>query len=153
MQVIHALEPLRKSIFLAGPTPRDAGTVSWRPKALGILGDLGFDGDVFVPESADWMAHTHYDDQVLWEWEALHAATVAVFWVPRHLDHFPAFTTNVEFGLCAASSRAMIGHPPDAPKMKYLVALANRYHVPVFDTLQGILVAAVERVRAPYASA
>lgn len=34
MTVIHALQPLRKSIFLAGPTPRSEDVPSWRPDAL-----------------------------------------------------------------------------------------------------------------------
>ncbi len=150
MHVIHALEPLRKGIFLAGPTPRDDVTPSWRPGALDILSRLGFDGEVYVPEGADWASQRHYDAQILWEWEALHAATVTVFWVPRDLQLFPAYTTNVEFGLLAASSKAMLGFPPGAPKMAYLVALADRYHVPVFDTLEGMLEAAVVRTSTPF---
>lgn len=53
MQVIHALQKLPKSIFLAGPTPRDKNTPSWRPQALEILRDMGFGGPVYVPESAN----------------------------------------------------------------------------------------------------
>ena len=37
MEVVYARTPLRKSLFLAGPTPRDADTPSWRPLALELL--------------------------------------------------------------------------------------------------------------------
>lgn len=41
MNVIHALQPIPKSIFLAGPTPRDDETPTWPPEALEILRGLG----------------------------------------------------------------------------------------------------------------
>ena len=39
-----------KSIFLAGPTPREKDIISWRNEAIKILENLGFDGIVYVPE-------------------------------------------------------------------------------------------------------
>ncbi len=44
------LENNKKSIFLAGPTPRNKEVKSWRGEALEILQRLGFDGVVYVPE-------------------------------------------------------------------------------------------------------
>jgi len=42
MHPVYALEdlpdPCRASLFLAGPTPRDPVTPSWRPEALRLLG-------------------------------------------------------------------------------------------------------------------
>lgn len=145
MQVIHALEKLPKSIFLAGPTPRAAEVKSWRPEALEILQRLGFEGAVLVPESRDWSAHDHYDDQVFWEWEGLASASVIVFWVPRDLEDMPAFTTNVEFGLAAHSGKCILGYPPETPKMTYLAHLAQRYRIPVYASLDETLQAAVLR--------
>lgn len=40
----------KKSIFLAGPTPRDEKIKSWRITACERLNELGFDGIVYVPE-------------------------------------------------------------------------------------------------------
>ena len=37
------------SIFLAGPSPRDAADPNWRPEALETLERLGFEGVVFAP--------------------------------------------------------------------------------------------------------
>lgn len=150
MKIIHALEPLEKSIFLAGPTPRDEAVASWRPEALALLEKLGFSGSVLVPEARDWAPHHHYDDQVFWEWEGLASATVVVFWVPRQLDVFPAFTTNVEYGLMAHSGKCILGYPPEAAKMSYLDHLAKRYAIPVFSTLHQTLAAAVARCAKPY---
>jgi hypothetical protein len=46
MNVIHALHPIPKSIFLVGPTPRDEETPTWRHEALDILRGRGFKGTV-----------------------------------------------------------------------------------------------------------
>ena len=45
MQVVHAQEPfpvaLQRSLFLAGPTPREEGVPTWRREALSLLEELG----------------------------------------------------------------------------------------------------------------
>lgn len=151
MQPVFALEKLPKSIFLAGPTPRDENVPSWRPQALEMLKKLGFEGNVYVPEQADWARHDHYDEQVTWEWEALSIATVVVFWVPRDLKVMPAFTTNVEFGLMVASGKCLLGYPADVPKMRYLAHLAERHGGQVYHALEDILKAAIEKTATPYA--
>ena len=80
MQVVHAHEvppdPLTCSIFLAGPTPRDAATPSWRPEALRLLAARGFTGAVFVPEPRDGAWTRDYDGQIEWEEAHLHMADV-----------------------------------------------------------------------------
>ena len=40
----------KKSIFLAGPTPRDDETISWRTDAIQYLKMNNFDGIVYIPE-------------------------------------------------------------------------------------------------------
>jgi hypothetical protein len=152
MNVIHALQPIPKSIFLAGPTPRDDETPTWRPKALEILRGLGFGGTVYIPENESWSKHDRYDDQIVWEWEALSVSSVIVFWVPRDLSpnskgqqKMPAFTTNVEFGLYARSGKCLIGSPDGAAKMTYLNALAREIGIPIHSSLEEILEAAVRK--------
>lgn len=158
MTPVFALQPLPKSIFLAGPTPRQATSANpcpaptWRPHALAVLHELGFNGSVYVPESENWLPHNDYDGQVPWEWEALNLSTVVVFWVPRTLDDMPAFTTNVEFGNLAASGKVVLGFPEQASKMKYLAKLAERHGIPVFHTLRATLTEAVEATRRPFGS-
>jgi hypothetical protein len=51
VQVVYAQEeapnPLVKSIFLVGPTPRNQDVQSWRPAALRALEICGYNGTVF----------------------------------------------------------------------------------------------------------
>lgn len=137
MKVVYAQQPFplewSKSIFLAGPTPRDEHTISWRPEALALLESAGFDGVVFVPEGEDENWRANYDDQIEWETRGLNYADVILFWVPREItvttDHtggyprlsgMPAFTTNVEFGRWITSGKCTYGRPEWADKKGYL---------------------------------
>jgi 8-oxo-dGTP pyrophosphatase MutT (NUDIX family) len=145
--VVYAREPfperVERTLFLAGPTPRDAAVPSWRPLALALLEAKGWDGHVFVPEDASGSVRGDYDDQIEWELTGLRRADCVLFWVPRDLGTMPAFTTNVEFGLFASSGRAVLGAPPDAPKLRYLRELAARHHVPSLDSLEAAVDAAI----------
>jgi len=158
MKVIYtgdeAPNQFTKSIFLAGPTPRNKEEVeSWRPDALKILEDKGYDGVVFVPEDKDREFKKDYDDQIEWEERYLNMADCIVFWVPRDLSldstGFPrmaAFTTNVEWGTWASSGKVVFGAPEDAEKVSYLKHYAEKYNVPTGDTLTETLELAMERV-------
>lgn len=110
----------KKSIFLAGPTPRNENVTTWRTEACKKLEELGFDGVVYVPEYSTWKPKMDYLDQVMWEREALTEATIIVFWIPRNLTDMPAFTTNVEFGYWLHSGKVIYGRPDNASKIKYL---------------------------------
>ena len=110
----------KKSIFLAGPTPRNESVVSWRNEACKKLKELGFDGVVYVPEYSTWKPKADYTEQAMWERMALTEATVILFWIPRCLPDMPAFTTNVEFGYWLHTNKVIYGRPDDAEKIKYL---------------------------------
>ena len=142
MKVVHALDYITPSIFLAGPTPRNDKTISWRIEALELLKD--YPGTIYVPESDSWSAHDNYDAQIHWELLALNAATRIVFWIPRDIEHMPAFTTNVEFGKYISSGKCILGYPELAPKMKYLHFLAEKFNIPIYSTLEDTLKAAVD---------
>ena len=121
------------SIFLAGPTPRDKETPSWRTEALEILEQLNFRGVVLVPERENWPDQSNYLDyleQAEWEDRGLtRYPGIIVFWVPRDLNVLPGFTTNVEFGRFAIPEnrhRIVYGRPDDAPKNRYLDWLYQR---------------------------
>lgn len=110
----------KKSIFLAGPTPRGENVESWREEACEILRKKGFDGLVYVPEYSTWRPKEDYTDQAMWERVALTNATAIVFWIPRDLETMPAYTTNVEFGYWLHTGKVLYGRPDKAPKIKYL---------------------------------
>ena len=110
----------KKSIFLAGPTPRRENIFSWRTKACQLLEQMGFDGVVYVPEYSTWKPKEDYVDQAMWERASLINATVILFWIPRKLSDMAAFTTNVEFGYWLHSGKVIYGRPNDASKIKYL---------------------------------
>lgn len=127
MKVIHSDEPLNLkkdefSVFLAGPTPRSENVPSWRPQAIEILENLGFNGTVLVPEKEDWKTKFDYQDQVDWEYKGLKHCSVIVFWVPRVMETMPALTTNVEFGfwLKNDSHKIIYGRPQGAVHTRYL---------------------------------
>ena len=135
-----------KSIFLAGPTPREKDIISWRNEAIKILENLGFDGIVYVPEYSSWKPKTDYVDQAMWERVGLSNATIIAFWIPRHLPDMPAFTTNVEFGYRLHTGEVVYGRPNDAEKIKYLDWLYKLdYNEEPIDSLEELLNVCIEK--------
>lgn len=136
-------EVVENSIFLAGPTPRDEETPSWRPEALKILKKIKYSGTVFVPEMKVKKKAYDYDTQVEWEWNCLHSSDVIVFWVPRELEKMPGFTTNVEFGfyLAEGDSLVLYGRPEWAAKKGYLDWLYKKVcdDSEIFTSLEDML--------------
>lgn len=153
MEIVYAPEPFpscfTRSLFLAGPTPRDQHSPSWRTEAIKHLAAAGFDrpGDVlFVPEPRGGVFTASYDGQVAWETEGLELADVILAWVPRQLPGMAAFTTNVEFGLWATSNKLVFGAPADAAKVRYLFSTATRLGVPSSTTLDDTIAMALDLV-------
>lgn len=150
MQVIYALEELpksiTKSIFLAGPTPRDEHGKPWRQDALKILEDKKYDGVVFIPEPRNAVWHKEYDRQIDWEDTCLNVADCILFWVPRELKHMPGFNTNIEWGRWENSGKLILGYPKEAEKMPYIDKYAKKERVSVFETLVEALQAAMDMV-------
>lgn len=150
---------LTKSIFLAGPSLRpdqEKEMDSWRKDALQILEDKGYDGVVFCPENRGFSFKNkdfNYDDQVEWEEKHLNVADCIVFWVPRDLSldkkgspKLPAYTTNIEWGTWCDSGKVVFGAPEDAEKVTYLKHYADKYKVPMGDTLTETLEQAIDMV-------
>ncbi len=139
-------ETVSRSIFLAGPTPRQDITPSWRPDAIAILERIGYDGVVFVPESRDGKRLADYTAMVEWEESYLHMADCIAFWIPRNMDTMPALTTNVEWGVWYDSGKVVLGAPADAMHVRYEHYYAKKQSVPIADTLEGTMRAAIYHI-------
>lgn len=147
MEIVYVGESspksFKRSLFLAGPTPRDKQVKSWRPEALQFLEDIGYDGVVFVPEAK----HSEYD--IVWEWQVrweekcLNMSDCIVFWVPRELKTMPALTTNDEWGTWKNSGKVVFGCPDDAEKTRYQKYYATKLCIPQTRTLGGTLTNAI----------
>ena len=141
----------KKSIFLAGPTPRNESVVSWRTEACKKLKELGFDGVVYVPEYSTWKPKADYTEQAMWERIALTEATVILFWIPRCLPDMPAFTTNVEFGYWLHTNKVIYGRPNEAEKIKYLDWLYELdYHEAPYNDFNKLLENAIKKANQLY---
>jgi len=137
--------------MLCGPTPRDDQTPSWRPEALAILRELGFEGLVYVPESSDgkWDGDDldKWRDQVEWEEEALNRADVIVFWIPREFPKMLGLTTNDEWGFWKHSGKVVLGTSPGAMAVRYQRYYANKYRASTNTDLRETLKHAIERIQ------
>ena len=154
MRVVYSLEPMpesfSRSIFLAGPTPREDDVPSWRPEALRLLEEAGYDGVVFVPEYPTVpfrVTDKQYPDQCHWEAEATEMSDCILFWLPRELATMPGFTTNHEHGEWFRSGKIVFGAPSDAPKIRYLRLKGNELFVPQAETLSEAVQKAIAMVR------
>lgn len=141
----------KKSIFLAGPTPRGEGVTSWREEAIKILENNNFDGLVYVPEYSTWKPKEDYVDQAMWERKSLEASTIIVFWIPRVLPELPAFTTNVEFGYWLHSGKVLYGRPDNTKKTKYLDWIYKEdYKKEALNNLEELLKLAIKEANRLY---
>lgn len=123
---IEELKTLENSIFLAGPTVRGHQIhlqPSWRFEACKILKELGFDGNVIIPEFTD-ITKPDKDNEdwiVPWEYEGLKVAEYIIFWIPRTKELI-GLNTNFEFGYWMAryKDKVIYGRPDGSYRNKYL---------------------------------
>jgi hypothetical protein len=143
MRVFYAQEVLPEEVtccvFLMGPTPRaNSGAVlSWRSEAVRILEELGFQGEVFVPEPRDGIWLSDYTAQVRWEDAALNRSDRILVWLPRDLATLPGLTTNDEWGYWKGRdpARLILGIPAGAQRIRYQQYYANQLNIPMYETL------------------
>lgn len=133
-------EEVKKTLFLAGPSPRKSGESNWRVLALELLATAGYDGTVFVPmtrkqlygESFD--EELDYEKQCEWEQTAMDMADVILFYVCRR-ENNQGLTTNVEFGKYLKSGRIVYARPEGAIQTRYLDNQAYRQNLNVYSSL------------------
>lgn len=150
MNIVFADHPvpknITKSLFLAGPSPREIGVLDWRHEAIDYLKSINFQGTIFVPipekrfyGSTD-LSNWNYHSQVEWECMCRDISDAIVFWVPRNIEgKMPGFVTNIEFGEDLSSGKVIYGRPPEAEKCKYLDKRMIDKGFPVFETLSSTL--------------
>ena len=156
------------TIFLAGPTVRgnQPHLTSWRFKAVEIFEELGFTGNLILPEFSSKVESDKGKKCVpLWELNGLQKAHCILFWVPRTRDIDPltglsgliALTTNWELGYWMGRNmeKVIYGRPDDAFRISYLDTMweaiepynqqFNSGKAPVFNTLEDTIKASIER--------
>jgi calcineurin-like phosphoesterase family protein len=144
------LSEAKNAIFLAGPCPRsDYANNDWRTKAFEILENLCFEGyvitptnDCYNPDNPDFLKN-----QTDWEWEAMHRASAIVFNFDRSEKH-PGFTTCFEAGNYFDCPNIFVNMPSEntmSPN-RYVRIHAEKRGIPVFDTLEDTLAAAVSKL-------
>lgn len=145
MRLIYTGERFKKKpngffVFLAGPTPRDKVTKSWRPEMVAALKERGFSGNVVIPEyRGSKPKRFSYRSQVEWEVEWLGESNSILFWVPRNMKFFPALTTNIEFGEHMHSGKIILGFPRDAEHMEYFKARAEMHDIPYSNDMNEVV--------------
>ncbi|MFJ9622915.1 nucleoside 2-deoxyribosyltransferase domain-containing protein [Streptomyces sp. NPDC101181] len=137
------------AVYLCGPTPVDPADPSWRPEAVAALRS-GWRGagplTVFLPEPAPGGSYPAYPDHIAWEEEAMRRSDVILFWIPRDMERLPGLVSNIKWGAWYDSGRAVLGAPPEAERMAYLLHFAEALAVPVERSLPGAAGAALRAV-------
>jgi hypothetical protein len=143
--LVYALEPVpqppARTVFLAGPVPRDAGAASWHEEAVSEIRRTGFRGCVVVPRSRPDALIVDPDEPRRWEHDAMSRSDALLFWIPRVLWTLPALTSNLEWGVWHDSGKAVLGAPPSAPKMSYL-----RFYAEIGEAPQATSLAEAARI-------
>jgi hypothetical protein len=164
-----ALSGASPSIFLAGPTARGVMRTPWRQAALERLAGLEFPGAVVVPEfragtfddlrarvfggGESPVPHLAPISHAILDWETrgIEGVTAVLFWMPFCLAgeadpaSLPGFTTRAEVSreLARDPGRIVLGMPPGALSGGHIRFHAARAGVPVLETLEATVEAAV----------
>lgn len=137
-EIVFALDPLPERptplVYLAGPVPRDHAAEAWHSDAIEALRAVEYDGAIAVPRLSPGQS-AEPEEQAGWEHQAMARADALLFWIPRTLWSLPGLTSNLEWGIWHDSGKAVLGAPPDAPKMRYLRFYADLAGAPSVDTL------------------
>ncbi|WP_037919739.1 nucleoside 2-deoxyribosyltransferase domain-containing protein [Streptomyces xanthophaeus] len=137
------------AVYLCGPTPTDPREPSWRPDAVAAL-RAGWAGEgtlaVFVPEPSEGGGYPAYADQIRWEEEAMRLSDVVAFYIPRDMARLPGLVSNIKWGAWCDSGRAVLGAPPEAVRMEYLLHFAGTLGVPVARSVEETVRAALDRI-------
>lgn len=138
---------VEKTIFLAGPSPREPSVKDWRNSVVEALEKKGFDGTLYIPIPRKRFFNDYekdekwtYDDQIEWECLARQRADALLFWIPRSMEgKMPALTTNIEFGEDLRFPNVFYGRPDSAESCRYLDRRMGMLNRPVSDNINDLL--------------
>ncbi|MFI2371897.1 nucleoside 2-deoxyribosyltransferase domain-containing protein [Streptomyces sp. NPDC018833] len=137
------------AVYLCGPTATDPAEPSWRPDAVAAL-RAAWSGTgrlvVFLPEPVPGGTYPAYAEQIAWEEDAMRRSDVILFWIPRDMSRLPGLVSNIKWGAWCDSGRAVLGAPPEAERMAYLLHFADALGVPVEHTVPATAGAALRTV-------
>ncbi len=161
----------RPSLFLAGPTARGVPRTPWRTEAIALLEKHGFTGTVVLPEFRSGVfadlaprvfgtgtspvpgMKTVTHNVLRWETTGIEGVTTVLFWMPFRVraeddpESLPGFTTRAEVSreLQRDASRLVLGMPPGAVSGGHIRYHASRAGVPIAETLEETVRAALAR--------
>ena len=148
------------TVFLAGCTVRGNQAhilPSWRVEACTLFGELGFKGNLILPEfSQKHISDEHRYDIPEWEFYGLSKCHIILFWIPRTKELI-GLTTNYEIGYWTARDRKKLiyGRPDDAYRIKYLDIMwvadgkyrnHQNQNYPIYKTLEKTVKAAMDAI-------
>ncbi|MEG2310748.1 MAG: nucleoside 2-deoxyribosyltransferase domain-containing protein [Clostridia bacterium] len=143
----------KKSIFLAGPIPREKGSTNWRMDAIKLFEKYKYDGLLYIPQDEAGLIVDGDQDETKWELKALAIAKKIMFWVPREFPAMLGLTTNVEFGMWIQSKKVIYGRPDNALMIDYLDLLYEKYyHQKPENNLDDLIKKSVIEVNEEYRS-
>lgn len=130
----------KNTIFLAGPCPRNNYEEDWRNEAIELLEAYKFSGKVFNPTNPKYDVNdsSYLLKQTKWEVDAMDAAAIIIFWIPRS-EKNPAFTTNIELGQWLNFDKAVIGWPDGSIKNEYIQARLDLIGKERYDNLEELI--------------
>jgi len=138
---------VEKTIFLAGPSPREQSVKDWRNGVVEVLEKKGFNGTLYIPIPRKRFFNDYekddawtYDDQIEWECQARQRADALLFWIPRSMEgKMPALTTNIEFGEDLRYPNIFYGRPDEAESCRYLDKRMVMLNKPVSNNVENLL--------------
>jgi hypothetical protein len=136
-------------MFLAGAIDQDRAE-RWQDVVIDNCRDLP--GTILNPRRANWdptwnqsLDNSHFAEQVAWELDALEQADLIICWLPATAQ---ARISLMEIGLHARRGRLLIGCAIGFHSCGNVLAVGQRFGVPVLDTLPALVEAAKQQLAA-----
>lgn len=137
----------RPWMFLAGAIDQDRAE-RWQDVVIDNCRDLP--GTILNPRRANWdptwnqsLDNPHFAGQVAWELDGLEQADVIICWLPATAQ---ARISLMEIGLHARHGRLLIGCAIGFHSRGNVLAVGQRFGVPVVDTLPDLVALAKQRL-------